>query len=201
MLCRLFVAICVCTLFISFGGQSTTLAAKQEISGSCIEILDPIRPGETASVVKDFQCFATFAEVIEYLSKGQVVVPHDTKPYELTQEMADHIAAISGSTLLGIQYELVNYRTDPQAGWDSFSRATANSDACNGYSYGRPSMESGWNNVIQSARIMHASCKVFEHYDGTSWTGDRIFCTPNCADMGVPPSGMNQRTSSWRITG
>lgn len=197
MLQRLFMAICVCTLFISFGGQSTTLAAKQEISGSCIEILDPIRPGETASVVKDFQCFATFAEVIEYLSKGQVVVSHDTKPYELTQEMADHIAAISGLVTLGTQYELVNYRTDPQAGWDSFSRATANSDACNGYSYGRPSMESGWNNVIQSAQAI-GNCKVFEHYDGTSWTGDRIFCTPNCPDMGIT---MNLRTSSWRLTG
>ncbi|NOK71566.1 MAG: hypothetical protein GFH25_541324n9 [Chloroflexi bacterium AL-N10] len=188
MLPRLLPIICVCTLFASFALISPT-TAEQKTSGSCVQGLDPIRPGETASAVHDFRCFDTFAEVIAYLSDGQVYVADSIEPHELTEDIVDQIALASDRTVIGVQWELPGYVTDRPNGFDNFTRYTFQSDACNGYSYGRPSMESGWNNVIQSAQGS-SGCNTFEHWDGTNWSGDRIFCASSCPDMGT----VNDRT-------
>lgn len=194
MLQRLLPIICVCTLFASFALISST-TAEQKTSGSCVQGLAPIRPGENASAVHDFRCFDTFAEVIAYLSDDQVFVADSIEPHELTEDIVDQIAITSDRTVIGVQWELPGYVTDRPNGFDNYTWYTSDPDVCkNGKRYADGSMRSGWDNVIQSAHG-YSGCNTFEHYDGANWTGDSIFCTPGCPNFG----SMNNRTSSWRL--
>ena len=54
---------------------------------------------------------------------------------------------------------------------------------CNGVTYGFPTLPSGWNNNIRSAQG-YSNCWA-SHYDGTSYTGQVLTCTPYCAVMGT----------------
>lgn len=170
-----------------------TLAAGNGLAPHCVMNLDPLAPGQIASVVRDYRCFSTFPEAISYATGGTVRLAPDMRPSDLTEEVL-RPSRVSANVLIGTQWKLVNYRTDIQAGYGSISYTTTQTAACQGYTYGSPTMASGWNNVVQSAHA-YENCSQFRHFDGTNWTGDYITCTPGCPNLGA----MNLRTSSWRL--
>ncbi|MBQ3358547.1 MAG: hypothetical protein IJG47_06570, partial [Microbacterium sp.] len=54
---------------------------------------------------------------------------------------------------------------------------------CHGVTFGFPSLGSGWNNNVRSAEGFN-NCWSSQ-YDGTSYTGSVLTCTPYCATLGA----------------
>jgi hypothetical protein len=133
-------------------------------------------------------CFPTFAEAIEFVTEGELTA---SSPEELEATLAEPMTAAvapTSSRLLGIEYRGVQYTNSSLALYGSGS-----SGCTTGSSYGFPSMPSGWNNVISSARA-YAGCRS-THYAGTSYSGSTITCSSSCPSM----AQMNNRTSSIRF--
>lgn len=86
--------------------------------------------------------------------------------------------------VIGINYSSPNYQGS------SLVWVVNNTVGCNtGYSYVSPTMPSGWNDVVSSART-YGGCNNNPHYEHTYYSGAVLNCT--CATMGV----MDNATSS-----
>lgn len=133
-------------------------------------------PARSALPEPQVDCFPTFAEAISFVTGGGIEVD---SPAELTRAVASGGEfAAAASVLLGIEYTGSGYSGSSGSGCGSST------------TYGFPSMPSGWNNVISSARSYSGCWST--HYDGTSYTGTRRTCPGACSSMGT----MNNRTSS-----
>ncbi|WP_158437708.1 peptidase inhibitor family I36 protein [Naasia lichenicola] len=80
----------------------------------------------------------------------------------------------AASVVLGVVYKDINY------GGSSLT-LFASSD-CNGTTHGFPTLSSGWDNSISSAK--GSSTCWLTLYTATSYGGSRLNCTPNCASIG-----------------
>lgn len=54
---------------------------------------------------------------------------------------------------------------------------------CYGVTFGFPSIVSGWDNNVRSAEGLNNCWST--QYDGTSYTGGKLTCTPYCATLGA----------------
>ncbi len=105
-------------------------------------------------------CFATQAEVRAYLTGVTTDV--------------DRSLAAAASVVLGTVYKDANYGGGSLTLWGE--------GGCVGATFGFPSLASGWNNSISSAKGA-GSCWL-TLYTATSYGGTRLNCTPNCATIG-----------------
>jgi len=153
----------------------------------CVIEIDPIQPGESASNIRPIGCFATFAEAIAAATGGEVQLPANVGPAEVTAEM---LAPAQNNIVIGIDYVNSNFQGNTLV-WE-----TAYTPGCSdGTTFGAPNMPSGWNDVVSSARS-YAGCNHYYHYEHTWWTGAVRDCGGSCATMGV----MDNATSSERWT-
>lgn len=146
----------------------------------CVVQIEPLQPDQQASVMLEPACFDSFSEAIYAATKGAVRLAPTTKPSELTPQML----ALASTTVIGIDYSSPNYQGS------SLVWVVNNTVGCNtGYSYVSPTMPSGWNDVVSSART-YGGCINNPHYEHTYYGGAVLNCT--CATMGV----MDNATSS-----
>jgi hypothetical protein len=153
----------------------------------CVVEIDPLRPGERASNMRPVGCFATFSEAIAAATGGEVQLPTNVGPAEVTAEM---LAPAQSNIVIGIDYIYSNFQGN------SLVWKTAHTPGCSdGSTFETPNMPSGWNDVVSSARS-YAGCNHYYHYEHTYWTGAVRDCGGSCATMGV----MDNATSSERWT-
>lgn len=136
---------------------SAVAAATDEERGHCAVEVYPIESSETAA---DLVCFGTEEEVAAYLSDIGV---GDTAA-----------RGVAASTVLGTVYKDYNEGGESLTFWGS--------SGCAGVTFGFPSVASGWDNSISSARASYGCWVTL--YTATSYGGSRLNCTPYCASIG-----------------
>lgn len=153
----------------------------------CVIEIEPLRPGEIASDIRLVGCFADFSEAIAAATGGEVQLPPDVGPDEVTAEM---LAPAQSQIVIGIDYLYSNFQGNSVV-WE-----TAHTPGCSdGTTFETPSMPPGWNDQVSSARS-YAGCNHYYHYEHTYWMGSVRDCGGSCATMGV----MDNATSSERWT-
>lgn len=97
---------------------------------------------------------------------------------------------LAATTIVGIDYSGSLY-SGTTLNW-----TTTNSQGCTGgSSFVSPSMPSGWNDVVSSAKG-YQGCNNNPHWESTYYGGASITCMPNCSTMGA----IDNKTSSvkWK---
>lgn len=144
--------------------------------------------------VAETRCFATFAEALEYGSRGGLRVSAELRPNELTESMVAAASSTSTSYLLGINYDCKQYWTGGACSstWSHFA-----SSGC--------TPTSGWQisnlpwpeaNNIESSKG-YSGCNRTRHWEHPSFVGASLLCQPNCPDLGV----LNNQSDSIRWFG
>jgi hypothetical protein len=170
-------------------GLATVPAAPVDVNPTCAVGADPIEAGPLAPAVAELpepviDCFPTFAAAMEFVTGGALVAETPAQLDRLAAESPDAMATASW-IVLGYEYKSTGY-----SGGSLVLYGTSGSGCGSSTTYGFPTMPSGWNNVISSARAFNGCWST--HYDGTSYSGTRRTCTPSCSTLGT----MNNRTSS-----
>lgn len=157
--------------------------AKAEAVGSVVVSSTPV-------------CFPTFAEAISFATKGALVLPADSSAHFLTDAEVAGAAALSGSTVIGIDYVDTNFSNS------TFTWIVDNPNGCfDGSQWVANTIPDPWDHIISSARGFQG-CEHFYHYDLPFRGGARIDCRiafGGCSSMDV----MNDQTESefWSPVG
>jgi hypothetical protein len=154
---------------------------------------EPVAASKDQEAAK-VECFDTFSDAIYAATQGEVNLPYEASPEDITPEMfADSKAT---TTIISVDYTGSNY------GGSSLTWVVENEYGCSSYScglfgwfkcwktYSAGSLGS-WNDVISSTRA-YAGCnnnQLFEHSD---FGGATQTCTPDCSTLGA----MDNETSS-----
>lgn len=148
----------------------------------CVVRIEPLRSGEEASAMSAATCFDRFSDAIYAATGGAVRLAPTVSPADVTEETVQPES--SHQTVLSIDYRDSNFSGS------TLTWVANNTVGCTtGLSYAAPSMPSGWNDVVSSARTF-AGCTYNRHYEHTNYGGSKIDCY--CASMGA----MNDKTSS-----
>lgn len=125
-------------------------------------------PEEVPTVIS---CFDTVEEAEQFIEDG---APGDYE--QLYPSGASARAAAAATVTVGKIWTGTSRTGSVLIHWGSGS-------GCTGVTYGFPSLGSGWNNNVRSAEGFN-SCWSSQ-YDGTSYTGTVVTCTPYCSTLGV----------------
>lgn len=106
-------------------------------------------------------CFGSESEVSQYLDG-------------LTGAATEARAA-AATTVIGTVYKDINSGGASLTFWGT--------SGCAGVTFGFPSLASGWNNSISSARGSNGCWLTL--YTATNYGGSRLNCTPYCASIGA----------------
>lgn len=135
--------------------------------------------GETAVV-----CFPTFAQAAAFATGGALVLPADTPSQLLTPAQIQAVeAGGAGSTLLGIDYEHINFG-GTSLWW------YGNNGPCDVSDYFVDFYPFAWRDKVSSA-VAYNNCNHWYHYSDAGRNGVRIDCA-YCTQMGA----MNDATWS-----
>lgn len=175
--------------------QAAQLAGEASEGKHCVAHLEPINPdSDASSTVTELGCFSTFEEAISVATDGAVKLSSDVLPSELTEEMlrARGMGTASSSVVIGVDYDDVGFNS-----WLGTYTWTADQGCTPTLGFAVPSMPSGWDDRVSSARS-YSNCYKYYHYEDTNYAGTSITCDMGntCETMGY----MNNRTSSerWR---
>jgi hypothetical protein len=119
-----------------------------------------IHPIDAAESTADPVCFDTEDEVIAYV--------------HILGERDSGSRAVSASTIVGTVYSDANSGGQSLTFWGT--------SGCSGVTFGFPSLPSGWDNSISSARASNGCWVTL--YTSTGYGGSRLNCTPYCASIG-----------------
>lgn len=157
-------------------------------SGShCVIEIKPLRPGERFSEIRPIGCFDSFAEAISAATGGALHLPPD---WDAANGLPDQPAPSQNRIVIGIDYDGPNF-TGSTLVWE-----TDHTPGCSdGTSFIAPSMPTGWNDRVSSARS-YSGCNHYYHYEHVNFGGSVLDCGGGCASMGV----MDNQTSSEKWT-
>ncbi|WNG20914.1 hypothetical protein [Cystobacter fuscus] len=133
-------------------------------------------------------CFVSFAEAITFATNGVVQLPPDATPDEFTPEPPSAPDVTPTQYVIAVEYQ--------HRGYGGRSLTITSRTTCAQGNIVMPSMPSGWNDIISSARA-YAECKNSYHYQHVNYGGAVVNCGTACSYIGDP---MNDRTSSIRWT-
>lgn len=174
---------------LAFAAPSSALAAAPTeepaacaVGGVAIPDGEPI-PVDIPTVIS---CFASVEEAEQFIEDG---AEGDIERLQSSGASARATAAAS-TVIVG-------------KAWTGASRTGTvlihygSGSGCYGVTFGFPTIASGWNNNVRSAEGLN-NCWSSQ-YDGTSYTGSKLTCTPYCPSMG----SLAAKTSSivYRPTG
>ena len=136
---------------------SAAAATTNEAGKHCVVEVHPI---DSTELPAEPVCFDTPAEAAAYLGSIGVGVTAGS--------------GIAASTIVGMVYRDYNEGGESLTFWGS--------SGCTGVTFGFPSLASGWDNSISSARASNGCWVTL--YTNTSYGGSRLNCTPYCASIG-----------------
>jgi hypothetical protein len=164
--------------------QTKALAAA--VSGqSCVVRLASVQPGQQASAVLSYQCYASFPAAIAAATEGHVQISATTRPQDLTDALLNSKVSPNSLTVIAIEYKDINH-----GGAGLVVQADEGCSYADEYSYS--GMPSGWNDVISSAQYF-SGCEMGRHYENSNFGGALVACANPCNYVG---NAMNDRTSS-----
>ncbi|MBP5802239.1 hypothetical protein J2D78_09115 [Microbacterium maritypicum] len=137
------------------------------VAGVAVADGEPV-PEEIPTVMS---CFDSVEEAEQFIQDG---APGDLE--QVTQAGPTSRAAAAAATVI------------VGKAWTGTSRSGTvlihygSGTGCYGVTFGFPTLASAWNNNIRSAEGLN-NCWSSQ-YDGTSYTGSAITCTPYCATLG-----------------
>lgn len=126
-------------------------------------------------------CFATDAEAAAFVAHGGAAGVTATS--RLAPASSTLVAA--SSVTLGVDYDYT-YR----GGAATYFYGTGASGCDGSYTFGFPTMTSGWNDRVSSA-VAYAGCRS-QHYANTYYGGSSVTCATYCPTMGA----LDNQTSS-----
>lgn len=159
----------------------------------CYALIIPIEEGNNGSsrVIKA-ECFDNFADSIYAATNGRVQLDRFIQPDEVTNESLNSTNGVSSTNsqvVIGIDWDSTNF-----AG-SSYTWVVSGSGCSSSTQYSVPSMPSGWDNRISSARG-YSNCNYFYHYQNTNYGGSSVVCNTDCSSMG----SLDNATSSEKWT-
>ncbi len=159
----------------------------------CYALVSPITENSNIiSQILETACFDTFAEAINAATAGRVQLDPSTRPGEVTNDLLNPVdGSISPMTqvVIGIDWDSTNFIGN------SFTWVANDYGCSSTIQYGVPTMPSGWDNRVSSARG-YSNCNYFYHYQNTNYSGTSIACHTDCSSMGT----LDKATSSERWT-
>lgn len=180
---------------VATGSEADQSHVSSSKGDHCVIHLSPV-PLDSGRLSKStFRgCYETFAEAILVGTNGAVKLDSDLLPEELTQEMLEvqKMGRASSDVLVG-----TNYGASGFGSWLGTANYFGPGPCTPSEGYLQPSMPSGWNDAVSSARS-YSGCHQFIHYEHLNYAGTSITCDmgKTCQTMGI----MNNRTSSFRLT-
>lgn len=142
------------------------------------------RVAEAAFPEPTIDCFPTFAEAVEFATGGDLSADNPAA-LERTLDASGMAPASSSWVLLGIEYANTGY-----SGASLVLYGSSGSGCGSSRTYGFPTMPTGWNNRVSSARS-YAGC-ASSHYTLTSYRGSVRTCQGGCSTLGT----LNNNVSS-----
>ncbi|MFB4349785.1 hypothetical protein [Microbacterium sp. CR_7] len=127
-------------------------------------------PEEIPTVIS---CFDTVAEAEQFIADG---APGDLEQLPAPAAAARSSFATASTVIVGKAYTGTSRGGTALIHWGSGS-------GCYGVTFGFPTLAATWNNNVYSAEGL-SNCWSSQ-YDGTSYTGSKITCTPYCATLGA----------------
>jgi len=163
-------------------------ATSAPVGQHCVANVDPVQPGAKASVVKEGDCFATFAEALAVATDDAVRVDPKMQPHELTKEMLP-APGKAGRAVIAVDFSDANYTGSVHI-WSSFQGGCTPKR-----SFLINRMPRGWNDQVSSVWGA-GNCNsqvLFEHIDFNEHKKGRVAqCRPDCKGLRV----MNDKASS-----
>jgi hypothetical protein len=174
---------------------------------SCVTDLQSTDPpsldGMIDAIPVERGCYPTLSEAISVATDGNAIVPPDTPPSEITDEMVnpptasslDPTASSSTKTVIGIDYSA--------SGYSGTARVWSNTQGCSAtWGVNVWYVGDGWNDIISSAHT-YGGCDRWKHFENKNYNpyynpGAMITCEPTnnpCSVMGA----MNNQTSSEKF--
>lgn len=144
---------------VSFGSMPAANALSAE--GTRAHCAVEIYPTGTINDSPEQVCFATEDEVAAYLTS----------------------IGVGDSTARGAAVEAIVGTVYKDNNATGASLTFWGSSGCTGVTFGFPSLASGWDNSISSARASNGCWVTL--YTTTSYGGSRLNCTPYCASVGT----------------
>lgn len=115
-------------------------------------------------------CFDSVAEAEQFIADG---APGDIE--QLTPSGV-HSRSAASAIMVGKIWTGTSRTGTVLIHWGSGS-------GCVGVTFGFPSLGAGWDNNVRSAEGFNTCWS--SQYDGTSYTGTKVTCTPYCGSLGV----------------
>ncbi len=161
---------------------AATLIPENVAPIHCYALLSPIGNSPTgSSQVLETGCFETFPQAIAAATNGQVKLDPATRPQDVTQELLDaesDLDAPDVQVVIGIDYDYSNY------GGSTYTWVANDYGCSSTIQYGVPTMPSGWDNRVSSARG-YSNCNYYYHYPNANYSGTPATCHTDCATMGT----------------
>lgn len=169
---------CLLLIFGLAAKQPGTENAKQL---HCYSLLSPVdvKSGDLSQILET-ACFNSFSESIEAATKGRVHLDSSISPDDVTDDMLKSVGAKSSLTdqiVIGIDWDYANY------GSSSYTWVVTVSGCTDATSYNVPTMPSGWDNRVSSAKA-YSNCNYFYHYQNTNFGAPSVACNTDCPGMG-----------------
>ncbi|WP_144876926.1 hypothetical protein [Microbacterium sp. 1.5R] len=135
----------------------------------------PVAEGESVptDIPAIVSCFDTVAEAEQFIEAG---APGDYEQLYPSSTSARANVAAAATVMVGKIWTGTSRTGSVLIHWGS-------GGGCYGTSYGFPSLASGWNNNVRSAEGFN-NCWSSQ-YDGASYTGTVVTCTPYCNSLGA----------------
>ncbi|WP_120494722.1 hypothetical protein [Microbacterium phyllosphaerae] len=153
----------------ALAATTTDEPAACTVGGIAVPDGEPI-PDDIPTVMS---CFDSVEEAEQFIEDG---APGDLEQLQTAGVSARSAVAAASTVTVG-------------TAWTGASRTGAAlihygaGSGCYGVTFGFPSIVSGWNNNVRSAEGLN-NCWSSQ-YDGTSYTGGKLTCTPYCATLGA----------------
>lgn len=146
----------------------------------CYSLLSPVsnNSDENSGIIES-ACLDTFAQALSSATKGRVVLDPSIRPEDITDDMLESMENPNmpgAQVVIGIDFDYTNY------GGSSYIWVVNQSGCSPSMYYQVPSMPSGWNDRVSSAKA-YSNCS-FYHYRDTNYNGPYVVCDSNCSTMG-----------------
>ncbi len=162
----------------------------------CYALISPVNTNsDEFSKILETNCFDSFYESLKAATNGRILIDSSIQPHEVTDDL---LSSFSGDSLtdqqvvIGIDWDYADF------GGGSYTWVVATSGCSSSVSYNVPTMPSGWDNRVSSARG-YSNCNSFYHYQNTDFGGSSVVCNiTGCSTMG----SLDNATSSekWLYT-
>lgn len=161
----------------------------------CVEQINPMRPGQTASDIQSFKCYTTLSASLAAATGGRIHFPRNASGQDVSRALqGSHQTSATISP--NDSNVVIIFFVDANFGGSSLTVSTTGPSCSTGATYGQTSMPSGWNDVVSSLQGGFFGCTWERLWVDINFSGASQCYNGSTSNVG---STMNDRTSSWYV--